>query len=55
MEHKKINAIIPSELLNCVEQRLENLGIKGLTVTSVMSHTTAGGLPEWKEAGLPID
>ncbi len=38
MEFRKVNAIIRSDLLEEVEERLKKIGVKGLTVTRVKGY-----------------
>jgi nitrogen regulatory protein P-II 1 len=50
MELRKVNAIIRSRLLEDVEERLKNIGIKGLTVTRVKGYGESKSI--WAEDWL---
>ncbi len=44
--YKKIEAIIREEKLDVVKDRLEDIGVKGLTITDVKGHGTQLGITE---------
>ena len=53
---KKVEAIVRPEMLSVVRQALEELGVKGVTITQVLGHGAQRGVTQqWKGNTYKVD
>ncbi len=53
---KKVEAIVRPEMLAVVRKALEDLGVKGLTITQVLGHGAQRGVTQqWKGNSYKVD
>jgi nitrogen regulatory protein P-II 1 len=53
---KKVEAIVRPEMLSVVRKALEELGVKGVTITQVLGHGAQRGITQqWKGNSYKVD
>ncbi len=53
---KKVEAIVRPEMLSVVRKSLEELGVKGVTITQVLGHGAQRGITQqWKGNSYKVD